>query len=147
MMKNKGLTDEERLDWIRLFRSENVGPITFRRLLARFGSAEAALLALPDLARCGGAKRPIAIASPAAAAHEQDAVVRLGGRIIALPDADYPPLLRAISDAPPVLIVLGNVALLHTRCVAIVGARNASTNGNRLAFGLSRDLATKGITV
>ncbi|MGE4528329.1 MAG: DNA-processing protein DprA [Rhodospirillaceae bacterium] len=141
------LADGERLDWLRLYRSENVGPVAFRRLLARFGSAAAALDALPDLARCGGAKRPVGIASRAAAEAEIAAVAALGGRLLAMPDADYPPLLRAIADAPPLICVLGRAELLQSRCIAVVGARNASTSGCRIAAGFARDLAEMGFTV
>lgn len=142
-----GLSDAERIDWLRLCRSENVGPVAFRRLLARFGSAAAALDALPDLARSGGLKRPITVAPRAEAEAELAALDRLGGRLLALPDADYPALLREIADAPPVLCALGRVELLGRDAVAIVGARNASVHGARFAQRLAADLAAKGVVV
>ena len=142
-----GLSDAERIDWLRLCRSENVGPVAFRRLLARFGSAAAALDALPDLARSGGLKRPITVAPRAEAEAELAALDRLGGRLLALPDADYPSLLREIADAPPVLCALGRVELLGRDAVAIVGARNASVHGSRFAQRLAADLAAKGVVV
>ncbi len=141
-MKIRDLADEERQDWIRLYRSENVGPVAFRRRLARFGSAAAALNAFPDLARSGGAKRSITIAKPAEAEREMADIVRLGGRLLALPDTDFPTALRAIPDAPPILCVLGRIDLLHASCIAMIGARNASTHGTRLAAQLARDLAS-----
>ncbi len=141
------LTDEDRIDWLRLSRSENVGPVAFRRLLARFGSAGAALAALPDLARSGGLRRPIAVAPRAAAEAELAALDRIGGRLLALPDPDYPPLLREISDAPPVLCALGRVDLLHRPAAAIVGARNASVHGGRFAHRLAADLVAAGVVV
>ncbi|SBV96382.1 SMF protein [uncultured Alphaproteobacteria bacterium] len=141
------LSDEDRIDWLRLSRSENVGPVAFRRLLGRFGSASAALAALPDLARSGGLRRPIAVAPHAAAEAELAALDRLGGRLLALPDADYPAPLREISDAPPVLCALGRGELLRRDAVAIVGARNASVHGGRFAQRLAADLAASGLVV
>lgn len=146
-MNHRDLTDEERIDWLRLSRSENVGPMAFRRLLARFGSAEAALAALPDLARAGGAKRAVVVATRAEALREIDAVAAIGGRILALHDLEYPPLLREIADAPPLIVVLGNAALLGGPSVAVVGARNASTHGARFANRLAAELAERGYTV
>lgn len=141
------LSDEDRIDWLRLSRSENVGPVAFRRLLGRFGSASAALAALPDLARSGGLRRAIAVAPRAAAEAELAALDRLGGRLLALPDADYPAPLREISDAPPVLCALGRGELLRRDAVAIVGARNASVHGGRFAQRLAADLAASGLVV
>lgn len=141
------LTDEDRIDWLRLSRSENVGPVAFRRLLARFGSAGTALAALPDLARSGGLRRPIAVAARAEAEAELAALHRLGGRLLASPDADYPERLREIADAPPVLTVLGDAGLLRHPAVAIVGARNASVHGGRFAQRLAAELAAAGVVV
>ena len=141
------LTDSERLDRLRLIRSENVGPVTFRALLRRFGSARAAIQALPDLARRGGRATPLRIYPAAQAEAELDAARRMGARILASDDADYPAPLAAIYDAPPLLYVRGDVALLQRKTVAIVGARNASANGRRLAEDIARDLGTAGFVV
>ena len=95
------LSEEERLSWLRLARSENIGPITFRQLLARFGSAEAALDAVPDLARRGGRTRPIRLCSLAAARQEAEQLEAVGARLLAQCEPDYPATLTAIDDPPP----------------------------------------------
>ncbi len=132
---------------MRLIRSENVGPITFRQLLARFGSVGAALDALPELARRGGRRRPIAICSRAAAEAELTRLEAAEGYLIALCEPDYPPALAALEDAPPVLGCLGHAHLLRRPAIAIVGARNASTNGRRLARQLAAELGEAGFLV
>lgn len=137
----------ERLDWLRLIRTENVGPITFRHLLQRFGSAAAALAALPDLSRRGGRLAGLAIASKAQAEAEMEVLERAGARLVALGEPDYPVGLATIEDAPPLLSVRGNAVLLTGRIVAIVGARNASANGVRLARQLALDLGAAGLIV
>ena len=141
------LNRNERLDWLRLIRSENVGPITFRQLLARFGSVGAALDALPELARRGGRRRPIAICSRAVAEAELAGLEAAGGFLIALCEPDYPPTLAALEDAPPVLGCLGHAHLLRRPAIAIVGARNASANGRRLARQLAAELGEAGFLV
>src|SRR5216684_2428483 len=127
------LTDEQRLDWLRLIRSDNVGPRTFRALVKHCGSARAALAALPDLARRGGATRPARICSRADAEREIAAAKSLGVSLIATSEADYPLRLQMIDDAPPLLAARGKVAALGLPTVAIVGARNASAAGVRFA--------------
>jgi DNA processing protein len=141
------LVPTERLAWLRLARSENVGPITFHQLVARFGTATAALEALPEIVRRGGRAKPLAIASISEAEREMEAVERLGARLIARSEPDYPPALAAIDDAPPLLTVLGHVELTARRGVAIVGARNASANGRRFAHDMGADLGTAGLLV
>ncbi|MFM2130131.1 MAG: hypothetical protein RL477_1677, partial [Pseudomonadota bacterium] len=140
MAETRPLNDGERLDRLRLIRSEHVGPVTFRQLLARFGSAGAALEALPDLARRGGLRRIIKVCPRTAAEREIGELDRAGGRLIALGEADYPAPLAAVADAPAVLSVLGHPHLLARPTVAVVGARNASANGIRFAEKLARDL-------
>ena len=117
------LTDAERLAWLRLIRSENVGPITFFDLMRHFGSAEDALRALPDLAKRGGRRGSLRIGSRAAAEREVDALRAAGARLIALGEPDYPRPLAAIADPPPLLSMIGHGHLLNKRIVAIVGAR------------------------
>lgn len=138
---------DDRLDRLRLCRTETVGPVGFRQLLARFGSATAALDALPALARRGGRHAPLAIPDRAEAEKEFEAAERAGGTIILWGDPDYPVPLAAVADAPPVLAVLGAPALLHQPAVGMVGARNASTNGRHMAHGLARALAETGLVV
>jgi DNA processing protein len=147
MKSPQPLTDAERLDWLRLLRSERIGPATFRRLLERFGSAAAALDALPTIARRAGGARPPAIASIDGAAEELAAAAAAGAQAIALCEAAYPPLLRQIDDAPPLLYVLGDAALLARPAVGIVGTRNASLNGRRLAERLAADLGAAGYLI
>lgn len=141
------LSDAERLDWIRLIRTENVGPITFHRLMEQFGSARAALDALPELARRGGRAKPLRVASKAEAEKELTANKRLGARLICACEPDYPEPLAAIDDAPPVVSVLGHAHLLKRKAVAIVGARNASLPGKKFAESLARELGEAGILV
>ena len=137
----------EHLACLRLIRSENVGPVNYRRLLARFGTARAALEALPDLARRGGRRRPVKICPAGDAERELDAVRQAGAATLAIGEPDYPEALAAIEDAPPVITLLGRRALLAGTAVAMVGARNASANGRRLATRLATDLGEAGLTV
>ncbi len=135
------LSDEQRLDWLRLIRSQNVGPRTFRALINHCGGARAAIEALPALARRGGGGTPPQIFSRAQAEREMEAASRLGAAFVAIGETDYPRLLQAIDDAPPLLAVRGHRAALASPAVAIVGSRNASAAGlkmtQRLALGLS----------
>jgi len=139
------LSDAERLDWLRLIRSENVGPITFWRLMERFGSAGRALDALPDLARRGG--RGMTACAVADAEREMESVVKAGARLVARGEPDYPPLLAHIEDAPPLLAMIGSGDLFANPAVAVVGARNASINGTRFAQKLAADLGGAGVLV
>lgn len=141
------LSREERLNWLRLIRSENVGPVTFRQLMNRYGGAAAALDALPELAARGGRKRPIKICPKAAAERELAALERAGVTILALGTEEYPPLLAAIDDAPPLLFVRGHPDLLLRPTVSIVGARNASANGRKMARDIARELGAEGFAV
>jgi len=141
------LGEEERIDWLRLIRSDHVGPRTFRALLDHCGSAGAALEALPELARRGGAARRMRICPRDAALREYDAARLLGVSYVALGEPDYPPRLATIDDAPPLLAVRGTMAALGAPAVAIVGSRNASAAGIRIAERLARDLGAVGFAV
>ncbi|MGZ8331371.1 MAG: DNA-processing protein DprA [Rhodoplanes sp.] len=141
------LNDEQRLDWLRLIRSENVGPRTFRALLNHYGGARAALDAIPDLARRGGAMRPIRVASADEAERELLAARRLGINLVALGEPEYPRGLQATDDAPPLLAVRGRLAMLAEPAVAMVGSRNASAAGMTIAERLARDLGEAGLIV
>lgn len=138
--------EAEQIARLRLIRSENVGPVTFRQLIVRFGDGCAALDALPELARRGG--RPsLRIATVQDAEREMAAVERFGGRLLFWGLAPYPRLLAEADDAPPVLSVRGNVMLLDRPTVAMVGARNASAAAVRFARGMAADLAAEGVVV
>ena len=138
--------DAERIAKLRLIRSENVGPISYRQLIARFGSATAALEALPDIARRGG-KRTFRPADSGEIAREIENVARSGARLIMLGDAEYPAPLAQIEDAPPALTIKGDIALAARTVVGIVGARNASAAAIRFARQLAVDLAAANIVV
>jgi DNA processing protein len=131
----------ERIDRLRLIRSENIGPVTFRQLLSRYGSASAAIDALPEIARRGGRRKSLRIANATVAEREMSTLDALGGRHVIIGEAAYPEPLANIADAPPALLVLGHAGLLKRATVAIVGARNASTNGRRFAQSLAHELA------
>jgi DNA processing protein len=131
---------------LRLCRTRSVGPISYRQLLHRFGTAQAALEALPALARRGGGEAPVP-PTVAEIDREREAVVRAGARYIFLDEPDYPAPLGEVENAPPVLIVAGRIQLAHAGPVAIVGARNASAAAIRFARQLGHDLAASGVAV
>ena len=138
--------NSEQLATLRLIRSERIGPITFRQLIARFGNATAALSALPDLARRGGGAA-LRIASETDVGAEIRAVERQGARYLMVGDADYPSLLAELDNAPVAMTVRGDTTLLARPCIAIVGARNASAAACRFARALALGLADHGLTV
>lgn len=137
-------TDNVLLDWLTLARSENIGPITFHQLLKKFGSVQKALEALPQLAAQGGLKRPLKIASHVDVEEEFAKTQAYGAQILTLGSPLYPPLLRHIDSAPPVLTVKGRLDLLQKPLFAIVGARNASAMGKKMAYKLAQDLGKQG---
>lgn len=138
--------DQDRWDRLRLIRSANIGPVTYVQLMQRFGSAAAAIEALPQLAARAGGKAPV-LASSADVEREIASVERLGARFLFLGDPGYPPLLAEIDTAPPVLMVRGDEALAARPCVAIVGARNASAAACRFALELAIGLTDQGVAV
>lgn len=137
---------KEGLARLRLIRSPRIGPVTYRQLVARFGSAEAALDALPTLAARGGGAAP-KLADPAAIRREMAAAAKLGARHVFLGDRDYPALLAELENAPAAMLVRGDIALASRPCVAIVGARNASAAACRFARQIAQGLAAEGVTV
>lgn len=137
----------QRRDWLRLICSENVGPITFRQLINRYGSASEALDALPELARRGGLQRPIRICSKEQAERDLERIAALGARLTAYGEEEYPPLLREIDSAPPLLCLKGDLSLLMLPPVAIVGARNASALGRKFARQLAAELGGSGFLI
>jgi len=141
------LTDEQRLDWLRLIRSQNVGPRTFRALINHFGGARAALAALPSLARRGGADAAMKICSQADAEREIAAASKLAVEFVALGEAAYPARLQMIDDAPPLISVRGYAAALEMPMVAIVGSRNASGAGLKFTQQIARELGEAGFAV
>lgn len=133
------------VDRLQLARTVGVGPKTYRQLMHRFTTAAAALVALPELSRQAG--RPLKPAPRAQAVAELDRLQRLGGRMLFVGQPGYPALLALMEDAPPALALLGQPAALTGRAVALVGSRNASANGMRLAEMLAEALAGQGIAV
>ena len=142
-----GIGDNERLDWLRLARSSGIGPVTIRDLIAYFGTAAKALDALPDLARRGGGRRPVRLASRQEAERELETLAKCRARLIARPEPDYPEALAALEDAPPVIAVKGRAELLKPDKIGLVGARNASANGRRIAADMASGLARSGAVV
>ncbi|AOL94604.1 DNA protecting protein DprA [Porphyrobacter sp. LM 6] len=139
------LSQNEAFARIRLLRSPNIGPVSYRQLIARFGSAAAALDALPDLASRGrGPYRP---ATTESIEREVAAVRRAGARYLFHDQPDYPALLAELDSAPPIVTCRGNLALASEPCVALVGARNASAAAVKLARDFAAALAEAGFTV
>jgi DNA processing protein len=141
------LSERQRISWLRLIRSENVGPATFRQLINVYGSAEAALEALPELAERGGARRGVRIASVGEAQRELDATHALGARIVGIGEPDFPNLLRQSDTPPPMVVIKGECAVFDLPAVSIVGARNASLAGIKFTHKIAADLGAEGVAV
>jgi DNA processing protein len=137
----------DQIDHLRLVRAEGVGPITYRRLIERCHTPAAALAALPRLARAGGRAAAPKLMSFADAERELEQTSALGGRMLFLSDPDYPALLKLMDDAPPCLIICGDPSIARHTCVAAVGGRNASANGQRIATTLATELAASVVVV
>ncbi len=144
---SKRLDDAQRKGWLRLIQSENVGPATFRNLLNHYDGAAAALEALPELSRKGGLRYPIRIYPEDAAQRDLDNAEAVGARFIALGEPDYPPLLKHIDSAPPLLCVKGDISPAARPCIAIVGARNASALGRKFTRQIAQDLGRQDFTI
>lgn len=138
---------QERRARLALIRSENVGPVTFHDLLKYYGSAKAAYDALPDLAQRGGRKRPIKRASKRDVDTEWARIEKLGATLTFFDEPDFPSLLAQAEPTPPLIITKGDLSLLSRNCVAMVGARNASVAGRRMAAELAAGLGKNNITV
>lgn len=141
------MNQEEKINRLRLFRSENVGAVTFRVLTEHFKTAKEALNALPEKARKGGLRKPLKICSRAEAEKEFEDIQKIGAEFIFSGEDDYPEQLAVLPDAPPVLSVLGRKGLLKKPHVAIVGTRNASANGKNIARHIASDLVRAGYSV
>jgi DNA processing protein len=143
--KNKSaFSISEKLEWLRLSRTDNVGPITFYKLIERYGTAAKALEALPELSKKGGRKKPLIAPDMSKITREYEALQKLGGDIICAGEAAYPLALAATDDAPPVLSYIGDITLARSPCFAMVGARNASLNGRKFATKLAKELGQSG---
>lgn len=140
-------TPPEKLARLRLARSENIGPRSFLSLIKLYGSAAEALRHIDELARAGGGKKPVRLQSEEAAENEIAAHEALGAALVFFGEENYPALLAEIHDAPPVLSVRGDATLLPREAVALVGARNASAGGMRMAYGLAEALVKQSIVV
>lgn len=144
MTQARPLSDAERIDWVRLARTPNIGPVTFFQLLRKFISAGAALDALPELTRKSRRGRELAPPPVDEVAREIELTRKYGAQILASCEPEYPPLLKALDPPPPVLTALGKVELVAQPTVAIVGARNASAAGRKLARDISAALGKSG---
>jgi DNA processing protein len=145
--KGIALTDRQRLAWLRLIRSDNVGPATFRDLINHFGSAETALEALPELSRRGGSTRPVRVASREDALAELEFSSRFGARFVGIGEPDYPAALRQIEGAPPLIAVKGDLNVMSQPALGVVGARNCSVSGAKFAAMIARDVGRAGYTI
>lgn len=132
----KKFTDKDKIDWLRLARTETIGPVTFHRLIAKYKSAGEALEVLPRFTR----NKPIHIPTTDDAAREFEKILKAKGKLIAAYEDEYPLSLAAIEDAPPVITVFGRTDILNRPAVGIVGSRNASLNGKKFAFKISQEL-------
>lgn len=141
------LSRKQRLNWLRLIRSNNVGPATFRDLITNCGSAEQAIDMLPELSRRGGARKSIQVASVEEAEAEMELISNFGARLIGIGEPEYPHALRQIDGAPPLLTVKGNIELTQRVSVGIVGSRNASISGNKFTAKIAKDLGNTGYVI
>ena len=136
------LSDQQRLSWLRLIRSDNIGPITFRELINQFGTADAALDALPELAARGKSRKKIKIASQDAIEREMDVAQRSGATFFGLGEPDYPAALKMSDAPPPMITVQGSIECLARHSVSIVGSRNSSLSGAKITRQIAEDLGS-----
>ena len=144
MPSNNAISHEERLSRMQLSLSENIGPAIYLQLMEVYGSAENALLALPDIAARSNAPKRIKLHSRDQARQYLENTLAEGGTVITLGEPDYPALLAEITTAPPILYVSGQASALNQPCCGILGSRNSSANGKRFAREIAADLATAG---
>ncbi|MEM7618843.1 MAG: DNA-processing protein DprA [Pseudomonadota bacterium] len=138
------LTDTQKLNWLRLIRSENVGPVTFRQLINKFGGAAEALEALPHMSKRGGSTKPIRIYSIAEAEKELKTAQKIGADLVALGEMGYPPWLATIDAPMPLLYTKGNKDLVEKPIIAIVGSRNGSAIGQKFTRMIASELGREG---
>ncbi|GAB5038410.1 DNA-processing protein DprA [Bartonella henselae] len=146
---NKGilLTDRQRLNWLRLLRSENIGAVSFRNLIDHYKTAENALAALPELSRKGGLATSIRIATLEDAEKEMQEAEKLGIRFVGIGEPDYPTFLKVTEASPPLIAIKGNVSVFEKASVGIVGSRNASAAGKKLAAQFAHFLGNADFTI
>ncbi len=147
MVTQHKLNQSEQLDWLQLIRTPTIGPITFHRLIAKYGSAADALAALPELARKAGRQSTLKAANRHDAEREIKKADQQGARLIASCENDYPKALAQIPDAPPILYLRGHANLFEKPSIAIIGARNASGIGRKIARSLAVDLGRANVVV
>ncbi len=145
--KGVRLSDKQRIAWLRLIRSDNVGPVTFRDLINHYGSAENALAMIPELSRRGGSARQIHVAEESAALRELELAQRIGIRFIGIGEPEYPSALRQIDGAPPLLAVKGDTAITARPAIGIVGSRNASLSGAKFAAQVALECGRAGYAI
>jgi len=141
------LTYAQRVAWLRLIRSSNVGPTTFRQLINKFGSAEDALAVLPELTRRGGGKTSPRITPVEQAEYELEQLDNMGARMVGVSEPDYPHMLQFIHSPPPLISIMGTIEHNDDKTIAIVGARNASAAGKKLTAKLAADLGEAGYLI
>ncbi len=141
------MDSSERLAALRLARSENVGPVTFRELLRHCGSAEAALEQLPELSRRGGYRANVRICPRADAEAELGRAQDFGARVLIVGERDYPTALAALEAPPPVIYAKGDAGLLQRHCLAIVGARACSAAGIKLGKHFATAIGRGGFVI
>ncbi|HEV7306226.1 DNA-processing protein DprA [Ensifer sp.] len=141
------LTERQKISWLRLIRSDNVGPIAFRDLINHFGTAENALDALPELSRRGGTRQAYSVATQSEAERELEAAQRHGAVFVGIGEPGYPSALRQIDGAPPLLAMKGNLQLATRPSLGVVGSRNASASGAKFAAMIARDTGRAGYVV
>ncbi len=146
-MESRELNEKEKLEWLQLIRSENIGPRTFFDLLKFYGSPAKAVAAIPAIAAKGGRKNPIKLCTRQEAEKEIESCEKLDAKIVAFCEPWYPSLLRTIDDPPPVITVLGNLDLLQKKSIGVVGTRNASANSSMFTAKLAKDLGRAGYVV
>lgn len=140
-------TETERLNWIRLARSSNIGSVTFFRLMEIFGSAQEALEKTPELVAQAGARKKVIISSLRDAENEVAQVKKFGAEILLFGDEDYPRLVREIYDPAPLLTIFGRKDLLNQDLIGVVGPRNATFHACKFAEKIAEDLGQNGVTI
>jgi DNA processing protein len=141
------MSSRQRVNWLRLWRSDNVGPVTFRQLINHFGSAEAAIEGLPDLAKRGGAAKMPKVPPVALIEDELSAIEKIGARIVGIGEPDFPKYLRLTPDCPPLVCYKGNPAVFQLPGLSVVGARNASLAGIKFAGKLAGEIGAEGYSI